>query len=62
MSRNDEIIWDFFRYIVSLTEDEFIIFCECFNDERLPTECKMQFIEKVNSNRILNVINCSPHN
>lgn len=33
MSKNDEIIWDFFQYIVALPEEEYIIACKRMANE-----------------------------
>ena len=53
MSRNGEIIWDFYRNIVVLPADEFAVFCKCFNDARLPVGCSGQIIEKACNKRNL---------
>lgn len=51
MSRNDEIIWDFFRYIVVLPENDYKAICECMRQEEPMPSMSEHLINKANKKR-----------
>lgn len=51
MSRNDEIIWEFFQYIVALPEEEYINACNRMSNEGPIPELMKKMIYEADKKR-----------